>query len=204
METLPLRQQIGIAIRERRKAQHMSQEELSDRTGLHRTYLSDVERGRRNLSLESIERIAKGLEIPIFKLFLVTRVEETGGKCRPCTGRSGLRVGGGRARRRVTAIGTETKTDPARSSTLRASHSGGSLHPIPKSCQRTRVVLASNTAWANPFGVADRSSERFGEGGIRCARLPSSGLTFLALGITKLLPVQRHVRLAYASVAGSK
>src|SRR5204862_2030876 len=47
----------------------ISQEELADRAGLHRTYVSDVERGARNLSLESIEKLAHALELSISGLF---------------------------------------------------------------------------------------------------------------------------------------
>jgi two-component system, response regulator len=46
----------------------MSQEELAGRAGLHRTYVCDVESGRRNLSLESIEKLARALETPVSKL----------------------------------------------------------------------------------------------------------------------------------------
>lgn len=47
----------------------LSQEELAERANLHRTYISDVERGARNLSLESINRLAQALEISIPTLF---------------------------------------------------------------------------------------------------------------------------------------
>lgn len=39
----------------------MSQEELADRAGLHRTYISSVERARRNVSLENIFTLAEAL-----------------------------------------------------------------------------------------------------------------------------------------------
>ena len=39
----------------------LSQEELADRAGLHRTYISSVERARRNVSLENIFQIAEAL-----------------------------------------------------------------------------------------------------------------------------------------------
>ena len=55
--------------------------------------------------------------------------------------------------------------------------------------------LASKTAWAKPFGVTDRKDVRCSEGGSRCILLPSQGVTRLALGITKPLPVQRQVFL---------
>lgn len=54
----------GTAIREKRHALDLSQEELASRCRLHRTYLADVERGERNPSLVSIVRIASGLGVP--------------------------------------------------------------------------------------------------------------------------------------------
>jgi CheY-like chemotaxis protein len=59
----------GTAIRNQRNGLRISQEELADRAGLHRTYISDVERGARNLSLESIERLARALELSVSSLF---------------------------------------------------------------------------------------------------------------------------------------
>ena len=51
----------GQAVRKVRLEQGISQEELADRCGLHRTYISDVELGKRNISLENIELIAISL-----------------------------------------------------------------------------------------------------------------------------------------------
>lgn len=51
----------GQAVRKIRLERGISQEELADRCGLHRTYISDIELGKRNLSLENIERIAISL-----------------------------------------------------------------------------------------------------------------------------------------------
>ncbi len=47
----------------------ISQEALAERAELHRTYVTDVERGARNLSLESISRLARALDISIDSLF---------------------------------------------------------------------------------------------------------------------------------------
>jgi CheY-like chemotaxis protein len=47
----------------------ISQEELGGRAGLHRTYICDIERGARNVSLESIEKLARALEISVAQLF---------------------------------------------------------------------------------------------------------------------------------------
>ena len=47
----------------------LSEEELADRCGLHRTYISDIELGKRNLSLENIERIAISLNKTLPEFF---------------------------------------------------------------------------------------------------------------------------------------
>ena len=59
----------GQAVRQIRRAQSISQEELAERCGLHRTYISDVELGKRNVSLENIERIATSLNKSLVELF---------------------------------------------------------------------------------------------------------------------------------------
>ena len=53
----------GRAVRQRRLALGHSQEKLGELAGLHRTYVADVERGARNLSLVSIVRIARALSM---------------------------------------------------------------------------------------------------------------------------------------------
>jgi CheY-like chemotaxis protein len=60
---------LGIAIRDKRSELGISQEVLADRAGLHRTYVSDIERGARNPSLESIQRLAAALEVSLPVLF---------------------------------------------------------------------------------------------------------------------------------------
>lgn len=57
-------------VRDLRKAQGLSQEELAEKADLHYTYIGGVERGERNLSLKSIERIAFALKIDIRELFM--------------------------------------------------------------------------------------------------------------------------------------
>ena len=59
----------GQAVRKVRLEQGNSQEELADRCGLHRTYISDVELGKRNISLENIERIAISLNRTLSDFF---------------------------------------------------------------------------------------------------------------------------------------
>ena len=55
----------GQNLRKIRIGKNISQEELAFRSGLHRTYVSSVERGERNISLENIEKLARALEIPM-------------------------------------------------------------------------------------------------------------------------------------------
>ena len=70
MRKIDLKSLLGTAIRNKRNQMGFSQEELADRAGLHRTYISDIERGARNLSLESIDKLAQALKISIGALFM--------------------------------------------------------------------------------------------------------------------------------------
>lgn len=47
----------------------LSQEQLSFEAGLHKNYISDAERGYRNISLKAVEKIAKGLHVNVDELF---------------------------------------------------------------------------------------------------------------------------------------
>lgn len=58
----------GQRVREMRKAKGLSQEAFAVECGLDRTYISGIERGRRNVSLRNIELIAKALGISISDL----------------------------------------------------------------------------------------------------------------------------------------
>ncbi len=59
---------IGFRIRERRQALGLTQEDLADKTNLHRTYIGSVERGERNLSILNLRQIAKSLRTTISEL----------------------------------------------------------------------------------------------------------------------------------------
>lgn len=65
----PLRKVLGMAVRRVRKERGLSQEELADLAGLHRTFIGFVERAETNVSIDNIGRLADALEIPAFKLF---------------------------------------------------------------------------------------------------------------------------------------
>ena len=60
---------IGQRIRNYRTQQKLSQEKLAELSGCHPTYIGQVERGEKNATLESIEKIASALNIPLAQLF---------------------------------------------------------------------------------------------------------------------------------------
>ena len=69
MATIDLKTLLGMAIKTQRASLGISQEELAHRAGLHRTYISDLERGARNPSIESIEKLAGALQVSVSNLF---------------------------------------------------------------------------------------------------------------------------------------
>lgn len=58
-----LQRVFGRNLRQYRNARGLSQEAFADILGVHRTYMGGVERGERNLTLRSVERIAGTLEV---------------------------------------------------------------------------------------------------------------------------------------------
>ncbi len=58
-----IKKQLGKKIKELRLRAGYSQEELASKAGLHRTYISDIERGERNVSVENIKKIADALNV---------------------------------------------------------------------------------------------------------------------------------------------
>lgn len=66
----------GAEVKRRRVELDLSQEQLAEKADLHRTYVSDVEGGKRNPSLASIERLAKALGTTLATVF--TSVEKVG------------------------------------------------------------------------------------------------------------------------------
>ncbi|MCX6027092.1 MAG: helix-turn-helix transcriptional regulator [Chloroflexi bacterium] len=65
---LTLRMRLGRAVRRLRKVAGYSQESFADQCGVHRTYMGAVERGQTNISLDNIERIARGLHLTAAQL----------------------------------------------------------------------------------------------------------------------------------------
>jgi len=66
---MDIKKLFGSAIREYRTKKGLSHEDLAELCGLHRTYISDVERGERNVSLVNIQKICEALDVKIYKIF---------------------------------------------------------------------------------------------------------------------------------------
>ena len=73
--TPDIREKFGFAVKARREELELTQEDLAEKAKIHRTYLSDIERGSRNLSLVNIEKLAAALSLPLSELF--QRVEKS-------------------------------------------------------------------------------------------------------------------------------
>lgn len=85
MKKTPFRVSLGFVIRARRKQKQLSQDAFADLVGLHRTYVGAVERGERNLSLASLEKISAALQCPLSILF--SECEQHLGEENGCDGR---------------------------------------------------------------------------------------------------------------------
>ena len=60
----------GTNVRRYRNEKGISQEKLAELSGLHRTYISAIECGKRSISLDNIQKIAEALEIETYLLFI--------------------------------------------------------------------------------------------------------------------------------------
>jgi transcriptional regulator with XRE-family HTH domain len=63
--------ELGIAIRKRRNELNYSQEELAEKSKLHRTYISDVERGNRNVTIITLSKILLALNLSFQEFFSI-------------------------------------------------------------------------------------------------------------------------------------
>lgn len=61
---MEIQARLGRNVRRLREAHGWSQEDYADRAGIHRTYVSDIERGRRNPTVTVVEKLAKPFDIP--------------------------------------------------------------------------------------------------------------------------------------------
>src|SRR2546423_15542414 len=72
----PLSIRLGRTVRELRAAAGYSQESFAAKIKVHRTFMGTIERGNTNVSLETLERMARGLDMAVWELL---RIAEVGG-----------------------------------------------------------------------------------------------------------------------------
>jgi transcriptional regulator with XRE-family HTH domain len=65
---------VAVNLRRLRTGRSLSQEALADRAGIHRTYLSSVERAERNVSIDNICRLARALDVDVRELLAPARL----------------------------------------------------------------------------------------------------------------------------------
>jgi transcriptional regulator with XRE-family HTH domain len=64
-----IQKQFGLRIKELRQSQGLSQEALALKAGIDRTYMTSVENGKRNVSIQNIYKIVQSLNIPLNEFF---------------------------------------------------------------------------------------------------------------------------------------
>ena len=66
---MDIKKEFGNKIKSIRLEKHISQEQLANNAEIDRTYISDIEKGERNVSLMIIQKLAKALDKEVFELF---------------------------------------------------------------------------------------------------------------------------------------
>ncbi|QNE32456.1 helix-turn-helix transcriptional regulator [Sphingomonas sp. NBWT7] len=65
---MEIRSRLALNVRRLREAKGWSQEDYADRAGIHRTYVSDIERAKRNPTITVVEKLAVPLEVTASEL----------------------------------------------------------------------------------------------------------------------------------------
>lgn len=72
-----LRIRFGRAVRERRIAIGLTQEKLAHKSGLNRSYITDIERGVRNPALQNVARLVNALDMTVAEFFRTYELDES-------------------------------------------------------------------------------------------------------------------------------
>lgn len=88
-EAISIRERFASGVKAARRLRGLSQEELAERAGLNRTYVSGIERGMINIRVNSIEKLARALAVPAGQLL---RGNDTGDKMMLATPGADLRT----------------------------------------------------------------------------------------------------------------
>lgn len=67
---------LGRRIQSLRENRRMTQEDFEEKSGINARYLSAVECGKRNITIKTLEKIAEGLDVELYELFLFKEKEE--------------------------------------------------------------------------------------------------------------------------------
>ncbi|UQN10654.1 helix-turn-helix domain-containing protein [Deinococcus sp. QL22] len=68
MSASPARLRLAANVRRQRKVLGLSQEELGDRAGIHRTYIGEIEREGANVTVDHMQKLADALEVDVSRL----------------------------------------------------------------------------------------------------------------------------------------
>ncbi len=71
-----LKKRFGERIQQLRRQKGISQEKLEESSGLHATHISEIEQGRGNPSLNTINRLARGLKVPLWEIFMGMEIKK--------------------------------------------------------------------------------------------------------------------------------
>jgi transcriptional regulator with XRE-family HTH domain len=74
--TVNAKKELGLRIRSLRKRQGLTQEEMADKCGLHWTYIGGLERGERNPTLTTMQKVAEGLGVGLTELLSAKAFQE--------------------------------------------------------------------------------------------------------------------------------
>ena len=73
---MKIQEKFGLTIKELRQKKNISQEKLALDAGIDRTYIGDIEKGTRNVSIEVVEKLANYFQMPISELFIIIESKE--------------------------------------------------------------------------------------------------------------------------------